>query len=58
MIRKYLNKFSNKDYDMLLSKLNDDQVKKILFENSRDNPLRLCSKLMFAKPSLIRFIVK
>ncbi len=51
--RKFLNKYNVSDYNVLLEKLKDDKVKRIVMNESRDFPLKLFLKLAYSKPSLL-----
>lgn len=57
-LRKYLDKFTDKDYDKLVKMLKNKNLANVLETESRDNPIKLLSKAMFAKPSLLTFVKK
>lgn len=58
LIRNYLNRFTDADYDFLIEKIKDEKVAKILSAESRDSSFSLLMKLLFAKPSLGLFGLK
>ncbi|MBI2670504.1 NAD(P)/FAD-dependent oxidoreductase [Candidatus Woesearchaeota archaeon] len=53
-IRKALDKFKAEDWNELIKLLKDEKIKQILETKSRDNPYFIF-KMMFLKPSLIKF---
>lgn len=55
-IRQCLDKFQDKDYDYLISLMNNKKVRKILFENPREYPSRFVAKLFFSEPRLFYFL--
>jgi geranylgeranyl reductase family protein len=55
MIRKTLNRFTDKDYNKLIKILNKDKIKKVLAENDRDNPSKIIFKAIIAEPGLLLF---
>lgn len=55
VVRSFLDRFSDRDYDLLLSYVKDSEVKEVLRNNSRDDAVGLCVKLVAKKPSLLRF---
>ncbi|MBT7903299.1 hypothetical protein HN587_05530 [Candidatus Woesearchaeota archaeon] len=57
-IRQILNKFNNEDYNLLILQFNNPKIKKLLREETRDNPLKLICKILIFNPSLLRFINK
>ena len=54
-IRNMLNKFSDKDYDMLLNLMSQEKVKKILKKYDRDSPLPLLANLLIREPRFLCF---
>jgi digeranylgeranylglycerophospholipid reductase len=58
MIRKLLDRFDDADYNRLIKTMQQDKVKDILENKSRDRPLKLLAALMLAKPSLARYGLK
>ncbi|MFC1686921.1 geranylgeranyl reductase family protein [Nanoarchaeota archaeon] len=56
LIRKILNKFSDKDYDRLIYLLSKPRNKKIIETHSRENPKKLIRKLIFQEPRLLSFV--
>jgi len=58
LIRKTLNKFSDKDYDKLIYLISKPKTKKILETCSRENPKKLIKKLILNEPRLLSFVLK
>lgn len=54
-IRNMLNKFSDKDYDKLLSLMSQEKVKKILKRYDRDTPIPLVANLLLKEPRFLLF---
>ncbi len=54
-IRSMLNKFSDNDYDKLLSLMNQEKVKKILKKYDRDTPIPLVTNLLLKEPRFLYF---
>lgn len=54
-IRNILNKFSDKDYDKLLSLMNQEKVRKILKKYDRDTPIPLVANLLLKEPRFLLF---
>ena len=54
-IRKILNKFSDKDYDKLLSLMSQEKVRKILKKYDRDTPIPLVTNLLLKEPRFLYF---
>jgi digeranylgeranylglycerophospholipid reductase len=52
-IRKFLDNFSDKDYDVLISMLKKSNIKEVLETESRDSPSRIVSQLLLLQPQLI-----
>jgi digeranylgeranylglycerophospholipid reductase len=57
-IRHMLDRFDDKDYDILLKYIKNDKVMKILDSITREHPIKLVFKLLFAEPRLLRFGIK
>ncbi len=57
-IRNLLNKFSDKDYDKLLSLMEQEKVKKILKKYDRDTPIPLVANLLLKEPRFLYFTKK
>ncbi|RME54811.1 NAD(P)/FAD-dependent oxidoreductase [Candidatus Woesearchaeota archaeon] len=57
-IRKMMDKFSEKDYDDLITLCEKDKVKKILEKHDRDYPSKMLFKLMVAQPGFLKFMKK
>src|SRR3989344_6127227 len=56
LLRNKLNKFTEKDYDLLFTYLNK-KIKLILENNDRDYPSKILLKLIIAQPKLLRFLI-
>jgi len=54
-LRYVLDKFSDEDYERLLSLMNTAPVKKILYKYDRDYPSKFMLKLLFAQPRFLQF---
>jgi flavin-dependent dehydrogenase len=54
LVHNILEKYSDKDYDSLLSDCADKKIKGIIEGINRDNMSKMAVKLFFAKPSLIK----
>jgi len=52
-IRNMLNKFSDKDYDKLLSLMSQEKVRKILKKYDRDTPIPLVTNLLLKEPRFL-----
>ncbi len=55
MIRKMLDRFSNKDYDRLVALLNQERLKEDLLTINRDHVKKLVLKLAIKEPRLLLF---
>ena len=55
-IRNYLNKFSPKDYDSLISLCAQKRIQKVLRSTSRDEVFSLGLKLLMLEPRFLRFL--
>ena len=56
IIRNTLDKFQEKDYEELLRSVNNEKMKKILFETDRDKSgLKILMKIIMADPRLLKF---
>jgi len=58
LIRKMLNKCSDKDYDELFSYLKQKKIKKIVDEINREKPLSSLMSIAMNEPRLLKFILK
>tara|TARA_Y100000310_G_C20697643_1_gene826841 strand:- start:92 stop:1183 length:1092 start_codon:yes stop_codon:yes gene_type:complete len=58
MIRRCLDRFSNKDYNNLVSLFNKEKTSRILEEHDRDYPSKFLFKLLLAEPRLMLFARK
>ena len=54
-IRNILNRFSDSDYDRLISLMNQDKVRKILKKYDRDTPIPLVANLLMKEPRFLLF---
>ena len=54
-IRNILNKFSDNDYDRLLSLMSQEKVRKILKKYDRDTPIPLVAHLLLKEPRFLLF---
>ena len=54
-IRNILNKFQDKDYDYLLSLMNQKRIKKVLKKYDRDTPIPLVLNLLLKEPRFFLF---
>ncbi len=54
-IRNILNKFTDKDYDMLLNLMNKPNVRRILKKYDRDTPIPLVANLLLREPRFLYF---
>ncbi|MBR9683312.1 NAD(P)/FAD-dependent oxidoreductase [Candidatus Woesearchaeota archaeon] len=55
LIRKTLDKFSDRDYNKLINLTSQPQLQKILETHSRENPKKLLQKLLLKEPRLLSF---
>ncbi len=55
LMRKMLDKFTNKDYDELLQLLKKPKVKEELLKTDRDTAIKLAVKLVLKEPKLIKY---
>jgi len=56
--RKILNKFFDKDWDLLLKLMNIEKIKKTFEKETRENPLPLLVKLVLKEPRFLYFLKK
>ena len=54
-IRNMLNKFSDKDYDRLLTLMSQEKVRKVLKKYDRDTPIPLVTNLLLKEPRFLYF---
>lgn len=52
LINKMMHRFNEKDWDTLITQVNEEKVKKILEKTNRDNATRLAAQLLLKKPSM------
>ena len=55
LLRKTLNKFSEKDYATLARLISGKRVKKILESTTREEPIKIIAKLAMAEPRFFKF---
>ena len=55
-IRKVMDNFSDQDWDSLLTLTNQQKVKDIMSQYSRDNPIPLITKLLIKEPRYLKFL--
>ncbi|MBR9677218.1 NAD(P)/FAD-dependent oxidoreductase [Candidatus Woesearchaeota archaeon] len=58
MIRKTLNKFSAKDYNELITLTNQQKIRNVFAQASRDNFSLTALKLMFQEPKYLKYLTK
>lgn len=58
LIRRMLDNFSDKDYDLLFSYLKQNKIKKTIDNIDREKPLPSLMSIAFSEPRLARFILK
>lgn len=56
MLRKVLNKFSDRDWNCLASYVAQEKIKKILGTYARDNPVPLLTKILIKEPRFFYFM--
>ena len=54
-IRNMLNKFTDKDYDLLISLMSQEKVRKVLKKYDRDTPIPLVANLLMREPRFLYF---
>ena len=55
-VRRILNKFSDDDWDKLVSYINQPKVKKVFEKYTRDNPFPLVAMALLKEPRFLRFV--
>ena len=55
LIRKVMDRFSEKDYDELVNMFSKDKLKRIIQNNDRDFPRKFVLKLIAGDPRLLKF---
>ncbi|MBT4540844.1 NAD(P)/FAD-dependent oxidoreductase [Candidatus Woesearchaeota archaeon] len=58
MLRKTLNKFSDKNYKELIDLMKNPKIKRVIEKYDRDSGIKLISKLLLKEPRLIKFAFK
>lgn len=56
MVRKIMNKFSEKDYNDLIDLCGSDVVKKLIYEHDREYPVKLLMSLAVKEPRFLKFL--
>ena len=56
LMRKILDKFSNKDYNKLISMVNKESVKNIISEHDREFPSKIVAKLLIKEPRFLGYL--
>ena len=56
MVRRILDKFSDDDWDKLVSYINQPKVQKVFEKYTRDNPVPLVSMALLKEPRFLRFV--
>jgi digeranylgeranylglycerophospholipid reductase len=57
-VRKFLDQFSDQDYNQLIKILRKSSAKKVLERYTRDNPVQLVTHLLLRNPSLLLYSIK
>ena len=57
-IREFLDKFSEKDYDLLVKLAKRPKVKRLFEKVDRDNIIKIISKLFFIEPRFLYFFLR
>jgi geranylgeranyl reductase family protein len=55
LLRNLLDRFNEKDYNQLISIMNDEELKELLNKEDRDSPTRLVIKSVMKQPKLLLF---
>ena len=55
LIRKLFNKFSDRDYNMLLSIVKKEKIKKLIEHHDREFPSKLVAGMLFREPRFLYF---
>jgi len=55
LMRKMLNKFSDKDYDDLIGMVKREKIKSIIEHHDREFPIELAIKLIINEPRMLKF---
>jgi len=58
VVRKMMNKFNEKDWNKLVIIFNKKSMKKILAKESRDEPIKILTKVLLRNPSILMFLKK
>ena len=56
ILRNILDKFSNKDWDRLVTYIKQPKIQKVLQKYTRDNPIPLVSKTLLREPRFFYFL--
>jgi digeranylgeranylglycerophospholipid reductase len=57
-VRKFLDQFSDEEYDDLVKTLTNSSANEVMQKYTRDNPIKLVTQLMLRNPSLVWFSTK
>ena len=55
-VNKIMNKFSDQDWDKLISYVNQKKIRKIFEKYTRDNPIPLITKTLLKEPRFLYFV--
>lgn len=55
VLRRVFDKFSDHDWDRLITYMNKPQIQKILSQHTRDNPIPLVGKALLAEPRFLGY---
>jgi len=58
LLNKAMIKFTHKDWDRLVTQVQDDRIQTILKKTNRDNAFSMASQLLVTKPKLLRWALK
>lgn len=58
VVHKAMQKFNENDWNSLINTFSEDKMKNILYSESRDNIVKMVSKIAMTKPSIFRYSVK
>jgi digeranylgeranylglycerophospholipid reductase len=56
VVHKMMQKFSNEDWNELISAFSEKKMKNILYSESRDNLVKMVLKIALTKPSLFKYV--
>jgi digeranylgeranylglycerophospholipid reductase len=58
MLRNILDRFNDKNYDDLIKLCNNDKIKKIIGNESRENPKQMLIKIILSEPRFLKYVNK